>query len=264
MSNKKAYHLDLDDKKVAGAKYAILPGDPDRVEHIAKKLDSESKPIAKNREYCTYRGNIHSQKVLVTSTGIGGPSTSIAVDELAQLGLRTFLRVGTTGAIQEYINVGDVIITTGSVRLDGASTHYAPIEYPAVADFEIVQILIEAAKSLNITHHTGITASTDTFYPGQERYDSSSKYVIKRFQGTMSEWQKLHVLNYEMESATLFTMANALGLRAGCVSGVIVNRIIGEEIIDLEIGEKNAIDVAVKAMKILVKKSLSQSLNYKK
>lgn len=254
MSNKKAYHLDLDEKKVPGAKYVLLPGDPERVEDIAKKFDSKSKQIAKNREYCTYLGKIYSQNVLVTSTGIGGPSTSIALDELAQLGLKTFLRVGTTGAIQEYINVGDIVITTGSVRLDGASTHYAPIEYPAVANYEIVQTLIEAADSLNITRHVGITASSDTFYPGQERYDSCSKYVIKDFQGTMKEWQKLNVLNYEMESATLFTVTNALGLRAGCVTGVIANRIKGEGITDLEIGEKNVVDVAVAAMKLLVEK----------
>ncbi len=255
MSNKKVYHLDLDNKKVAGAKFVILPGDPYRVKDIAKEFDSRSKEIAKKREYRTCLGKIHKQNVLVTSTGIGGPSASIAVDELAQLGLNTFLRVGTTGAIQKNINIGDVIITTGSVRLDGASTHYAPIEYPAVADYEIVQTLIEAAKSKNIPFHVGITASADTFYPGQERYDSCSKYVIKKFQGTMKEWQKLNVLNYEMESATLLTMANALGLRAGCVSGVVVNRIKGEKIMDLKLGEKNAVDVAVEAMKVLVKKS---------
>lgn len=253
MKIKIAYHLNLDSRKIQGAKYAILPGDPGRVEYIGNLFDKKGKQIAKNREYCTYLGKIHDQNVLVTSTGIGGPSTSIAVDELGQLGIKTFIRVGTTGAIQDWIKLGDVIITTGSVRLDGASTHYAPIEYPAVSDFEIVQLLVKAADSLNIPRHVGITASSDTFYPGQERYDSSSKYVIKKLQGTMKEWQKLNVLNYEMESATLLTVANALGLKAACVAGVIVNRTKGEKIMDLKTGEENAVKVAIEAMKLLIR-----------
>lgn len=215
------YHLDLDEKKIEGARFAFLPGDPGRVEAIAKTFDPESREIANKREYRTYLGKMNGQSVLVTSTGIGGPSTSIAVDELAQLGVKTFIRIGTTGAIQKRIKVGDVIITSGSVRLDGTSTHYAPIEYPAVAGYEVLHALVEAANTTGISYHIGITASCDTFYPGQERYDSYSGYVIKRFQGSMEEWQKLNVLNYEMESAPLLTIAGALGLQAGCVTGVI-------------------------------------------
>lgn len=104
--------------------------------------------------------------MIVCSTGIGGPSTSIAVEELAQLGVRTFLRIGTTGAIQPHINVGDVLVTTASVRLDGASLHFAPMEFPAVADFACTTALVEAAKSIGATTHIGVTASSDTFYPG--------------------------------------------------------------------------------------------------
>ena len=159
-----------------------------------------------------------------TINGIGGPSTSICVEELAQLGVRTFLRIGTTGAIQPHINVGDILVTTGAVRLDGASRHFAPIEYPAVANFECTTALYNAAKEKGIEPFVGITASSDTFYPGQERYDTYSGKVYRDYQGLLKQWQDLNVMNYEMESATLFTMCNALGLRAGMVAGVIVNR----------------------------------------
>ena len=128
------YHLDLDKKKIRGAKIALLPGDPFRSQIIAEKISETygtvNKKLAWKREFCTYLAEIKGEKLLITSTGIGGPSTSIAIDELAQLGIGTFIRVGTTGAIQDHINIGDIIITSGSVRLDGASTHYAPIEYP--------------------------------------------------------------------------------------------------------------------------------------
>ncbi len=156
--------------------------------------------------------------------GSGGPSTSIAVEELAQLGVRTFLRIGTTGAIQPHINVGDVLVTTAAVRLDGASLHFAPMEFPAVADFSCTTALVNAAKSVGATTHIGITASSDTFYPGQERYDTFSGRVVRHFKGSMEEWQSMGVMNYEMESATLLTMCASQGLRAGMVAGVIVNR----------------------------------------
>ncbi|TBL36312.1 uridine phosphorylase, partial [Klebsiella oxytoca] len=138
--------------------------------------------------------------VIVCSTGIGGPSTSIAVEELAQLGIRTFLRIGTTGAIQEHINVGDILVTTAAVRLDGASLHFAPMEFPAVSDFECMNALYKAAKDNGSTVHVGVTASSDTFYPGQERYDTYTGRVVRRFKGSMKEWQEMGVMNYEMES----------------------------------------------------------------
>lgn len=255
---KKVYHLDLDEKKLKGAKFALLPGDPFRTRIIAKAFDKNSKWIAWKREYCTWLGEIKGKKVLVTSTGIGGPSTSIAIDELAQLGVHTFIRVGTTGAIQPNVKIGEVIITSGSIRLDGASTHYAPIEYPAVAHHEVLFALIKAAegmkKGLKIDYYVGITASTDTFYPGQERYNSFSEYLLGRFQGTMKEWQKLNVLNYEMESSTVLTLCSALGLKGGCVTGVVVNRTKEEKITkeDRRAGEENAFRVAIKAMEFLV------------
>ena len=191
--------------------------------------------------------------MIVCSTGIGGPSTSIAVEELAQLGIRTFLRIGTTGAIQPHINVGDVLVTTASVRLDGASLHFAPMEFPAVADFECTTALVEAAKSVGATTHVGVTASSDTFYPGQERYDTFSGRVVSRFKGSMEEWQSMGVMNYEMESATLLTMcASRSACRYG--GGVIVNR-TQQEIPNAETmkqTESHAVKIVVEAARRLI------------
>ena len=223
------YHIKLSQEMLKGATTAILPGDPGRVEKTAKHLDHNAIFLASNREYTSWLAQINNRNILICSTGIGGPSLSIAVEELAALGIKNFIRIGTTGAIQPHIKIPSMIITTGAVRLDGASKHYAPIEYPAVADLELSNALVTAAKENNISYYTGITASSDTFYPGQERYDTFSKYVIKDLQGSLEEWQQLNVLNFEMESSTLFTIANAFGLKAACISAVIVNRTTGEK-----------------------------------
>ena len=248
MAARTVYHLNLDADQIEGATVALLPGDPGRVEALARTPPFErGRELASKREYRTWLAYLGQTPVLVTSTGIGGPSASIALDELAQLGVRTFLRVGTTGAIQADIDIGTVIITTGAVRLDGASTHYAPIEYPAVSHPDVVQAALAAAAALGVPHRAGVSASTDTFYPGQERYDSYSGYVPRRFQGITEEWQRLHVLNYEMESSTILTLTAAMGLRGGCVAGVVVNRARSEAVTktNLEIGESNAARVAV-------------------
>ncbi len=245
------YHLDIDSDRIEGATVALLPGDPGRVQALALTAPLErGREFANKREYRTWIAYIGGTPVLVTSTGIGGPSASIAIDELAQLGVRTFLRVGTTGAIREDIDIGTVVITTGAVRLDGASTHYAPIEYPAVAHPDVVQAAASAAAELGVPFRMGVSASCDTFYPGQERYDSFSGYVPRRFQGITEEWRRLHVLNDEMESSTVLTLAAAMGLRGGCVAGVVVNRARGEHVTKagLESGESNALRVAVAAI----------------
>jgi uridine phosphorylase len=217
------FHLGVTKEDLDGATLAIIPGDPARVEKIAN-LMQEPKFLASHREYTLFLAKLDGKSVVVCSTGIGGPSTSIAVEELAQLGVDTFLRVGTTGAIQPHVNVGDMIVTTASVRLDGASLHFGPMEFPAVADFAAATAMKEAVEENGATVHMGVTASSDTFYPGQERYDTFSGRVVKRFQGSMQEWQDMGVLNFEMESATLLTMCASSGLTAGCVAGVIINR----------------------------------------
>jgi uridine phosphorylase len=217
------YHLGLTKDMLRGAELAIVPGDPGRVGRTAEATD-RSESLAQRREFTSYLGWLGDTPIVVCSSGIGGPSLSIAVEELAQVGVRTFLRVGTTGAIQPGIEQGDVIVTNAAVRLDGASHHFVPPEYPAVADFACTAALIDASRALGIEPHVGVTASTDTFYPGQERYDTFSGRVVRRFRGSLEEWQSMGVLNYEMESATLFTMCSSQGLRAGCVGGVLVRR----------------------------------------
>jgi len=252
----KQYHIQLDRKIIRNAKIAILPGDPGRVIKIGEKLSSKSRELAFNREYRSYLVPIGKKDhILVVSTGIGGPSTAICIEELASLGVTTFVRIGTTGSIQKNLKVGDVVITSGSVRLDGTSTHYAPLAYPAIPDFFVTRILVEAAEKAGISFKVGITASSDTFYPGQERYDSFTGYVIRDFQGSMKEWQKLNVLNYEMESSALFTTISALGLRAGCIAGVIVSRATTEKIrkSDVKRAEDNTIEVIRKSIPRLIR-----------
>lgn len=263
----KVYHLDLSRKMLKGATLALLPGDPFRTpkiaEAIAKRWGQASAELAWKREYRTFLGDIGGKKVLVTSTGIGGPSTSIAIEELALLGVRTFLRVGTSGSIQPNMEVGDLVITTGSVRMDGASTHYAPIEYPAVAHPEVLIALIEAARKHQreegLRFHVGVTASSDTFYPGEERKDGYSRYILRRLRGVTEEMRRLQVLNFEMESATLLTQCAALGLRGGVITGVVNRRKKrGEEKITperLRAGEENAIRVALTAAELLLSPS---------
>lgn len=247
------FHLGLERSDLDGATLAILPGDPARVPKIAEQFDNAS-ALASQREYTSYLARADGKPLVVCSTGIGGPSTSIAVEELAQLGVRTFLRVGTTGALQPAIDVADVIVTTGAVRLDGASRHFAPLEYPAVADLTCTTTLVAAARSLEIAVHTGVTASSDTFYPGQERYDTVSGYVLRSFRGSADEWTALNVLNYEMESATLFTQCAVNGWRAGMVTGVLVNRTT-QEMPDPAVHdrvESNAVRTVVEAARRLL------------
>ena len=248
------FHLGLTKSMLQGATVAIVPGDPERVKKIAELMDRATF-LASHREFTSYLAFIGDSAVVICSTGIGGPSVSIAVEELAQLGIKSFLRVGTTGAIQPSVNVGDIIITQAAVRLDGASLHFAPMEFPAAADFYATTALVEACTQQGIKPHIGITASSDTFYPGQERYDTVSKRVTPRFKDSLKEWQALGVLNYEMEASTLFTMCLANGWQAACVAGVIVNR-TEQEIPNessMKKTETSAVSIVVDAVRILLK-----------
>lgn len=254
MTQKRAFHLNITQADLEGATIALMPGDPARVKRIAETMN-DAHHLSTYREFTIWLAYLNDEPVVICSTGIGGPSTSIAVEELAQFGVRTFLRIGTTGTIQPYINPGDLIITTGAVRLDGASLHFAPMEFPAVANFACTNMLIESAQANNLTAHIGITVSSDTFYPGQERYDTFSGRVARHFRHSLEEWQQMGVLNYEMEAATLFTMCATQGLNAGMVAGVIVNRTQSEIPHDkvIQITEHDAIRVAVDAAKRLLK-----------
>lgn len=258
---KKVYHLGLDRGMVRGARVALLPGDPQRAPYIAEKAavayGGWHKTVAVNREFTTCIVKLGkkalSPVILVTSTGIGGPSASIAVDELAQLGLTTLVRVGTTGSIQDYIKTGDCVITSGSVRLDGASTHYAPIEYPAVADHDVISALIEGAIAASVRYHVGVSASSDTFYHGEERKDSFRKYILRRFRGQTKELKNLHVLNYEMESSTVLTLCASMGLKGGCITGVVNRGSVGKVTPrSLKKGTESAVASAVASLKFLL------------
>ncbi|MBC7659343.1 MAG: uridine phosphorylase [Chitinophagaceae bacterium] len=221
---KSTFHIGLKSSDVKDVTVAILPGDPGRVPKIAKHLD-EAVLLANHREFHSMKGTYKGVTALVISTGIGGPSAAICVEELAMLGITRFLRVGTTGAIQDHIEPGDIIVPTAAVRLDGASTHIAPLAFPAVADFAMVQSIRDALVLANVKHHIGIVASSDTFYQGQSRTDSFRKGFVHEALGNRFEDMKaLNVLSFEMECATVLTQCAAYGLSAAAVLGVLVNR----------------------------------------
>ncbi len=215
------YHLAIDEGDVAP--YVLLPGDPGRVPVVAAKWN-EARHVATNREYVTYTGTYRGAPISCTSTGIGAPSTSIAMEELARCGARTFIRIGTCGTFQDDVENGDMVIFDGAVRLDGASRLYAPIEYPAVAHHEVVQAGIEAATGLGLRYHVGLTRSADTFYAGHPKPGSSfGGYWQSWWAGGFEDLHRLNVVAGEMEASVIFVLARVWRLRAGGVSVVVDN-----------------------------------------
>ncbi|MBE6600218.1 MAG: uridine phosphorylase [Ruminococcaceae bacterium] len=200
--------------------YCLLPGDPGRCEKIAKYFD-EPEFLSSNREFTIYRGYICGERVCVCSTGIGGPSAAIAVEELAACGVKNFIRIGTCGGIDTKVRPGDIVIATGAVRQDGTSHEYAPPEFPAVADFELTSALVAAAKNLGIPSHTGIVQSKDSFY-GQ--HSPSRMPTAGALLEKWEAWRRLHVLASEMEASTVYTVCASLGLAASSVFHVIWNQ----------------------------------------
>jgi len=238
------YHVRVSPKDTK--RYVLLPGDPERIEKIAKSWD-EYREISRHRQYYVISGRYRGVELMAVSTGIGGPAAAIAVEELARTGADTFIRVGSSGAIQEGIEVGDLIISTGAVRMEGTSRQYVRIEYPAVASYEVTLALIEAAEQLGYRYHVGITATTDSFYTGQGRLGMGG-YWQSWMKDIVSDLRKARVMNFEMEAASIFTVAGVYGLRAGAVCAVYAQRVTGEFGVK---GEKEAIDVANEAVKIL-------------
>jgi uridine phosphorylase len=239
------YHIMVKPSDVS--KYVLLPGDPGRVPEIAKHWDKYWH-VATHREFVTYSGYYKGVFISATSTGIGAPSTAIAVEELARVGSEVFIRVGTTGALRRDISVGDLIISTGAVRLEGTSRHYVMPEYPAVASFDVVLALIDAAESLGVKYHVGLTASSDSFYVGQER-PGFRDYLPPFQRGLIDHLRSVNVFNFEMEASVIFVLANIYGLRAGAVCAAIANRETGEFVPGA--GVEDAIRVANEAVKIL-------------
>lgn len=212
------YHLQIREGDVG--KYVILPGDPKRCEKIAVYFD-DAKLIADSREYVTYTGTVDGVKVSVTSTGIGGPSAAIAMEELVRAGADTFIRVGTCGGMDLSVKSGDLVIATGAIRAEGTSREYAPIEFPAVADFSIVQALTASAEESGFPYHLGIVQCKDSFY-GQ--HEPEKMPVASMLMEKWEAWKRLGCLASEMESAALFTVASYLHVRCGSVFLTVANQ----------------------------------------
>lgn len=212
------YHIQVAQGEVG--KYVIMPGDPKRCVKIAQYFD-DPVLIADNREYITYTGTLDGVKVSVTSTGIGGPSAAIAMEELVRCGADTFLRIGTCGGMQTEVKSGDIVIATGAIRMEGTSREYAPIEFPAVPDLAVANALAEAAKKLDCPHHVGVVQCKDSFY-GQ--HEPETKPVSYELMNKWEAWKRLGCLASEMESAALFTVASYLHVRAGSCFLVVANQ----------------------------------------
>ncbi len=245
------YHINLNEQDIEGATYAILPGDPDRVPKIAAFLDN-AKPVTHKREYNTYLGELNGEKVVVTSTGIGGPSASIAIEELYKLGVRTFIRVGTCGGMQMEVLPGDIIVVTGAIRMEGTSKEYMPIEFPAVADLDCTVALRNAAEKLHVPYHTGVVQCKDAYY-GQ--HSPETKPVSYELLDKWDAWVKGGTLASEMESAALFTVVATLPeARAGACMLCVWNQerakcgLVDEQEHDTE----KAIQVAIEAIRELI------------
>ena len=214
----KLYHIGFDDTH--GAKYVILPGDPGRVQKIAEYLENP-RFHCQNREYTTWLGEIDGQTVMVMSTGMGGPSTAIAVEELYQTGIHTFIRIGTCGGMADQVIGGDVVIATSAIRQEGTGLEYVPIEFPAVADLSVTEALVKGAKDIGATWHAGVVQCKDSFY-GQ--HSPERMPAGEELQQKWRAWIKAGCLASEMESATLFIVAQVLRARAGCVLNVVWNQ----------------------------------------
>lgn len=244
------YHINL--KKGDVGKYVILPGDPGRCEKIASYFDKPSL-VGKNREYVTYTGYLMGEKVSVCSTGIGGPSAAIALEELCHIGADTFIRVGTSGGMAPDVEAGQAVIATGAIRQEGTAREYAPIEYPAVSDFNITLALCDAAQKLGIKHHVGVVQCKDSFY-GQ--HNPGSMPVKNKLINDWNAWIECGALASEMESATLFIVGSIRRARVGSVLAVVGNQTRRERNLPDEIIHDTdyAIRIAVEAIKILIER----------
>lgn len=252
-SENKEYHINLQKGDVG--RYVILTGDPDRCEKIAAYFDAP-RFISQKREYVTYTGEIMGEKVSVCSTGIGGPSAAIAIEELCHIGADTFIRVGTSGGMAEFVKAGDAVIATGAIRQEGTTREYAPIEYPAVSDFTVTAALKAAAEKLSIPHHLGVVQSKDSFY-GQ--HDPDSMPVSTRLMNDWNSWIKCGALASEMESAALFIVGGVRKARVGSVLAVVGNQTRRELNLPDEIIHDTdyAIKIAIEAIKLLIKQDKS-------
>lgn len=249
------YHLNIRPGEVGG--YVILPGDPKRCEKIAKYFD-RGEFVADSREYVTYTGYLNGEKVSVTSTGIGGPSAAIALEELVRCGAHTFVRVGTCGGIDLDVKGGDVVVATGAIRAEGTSREYAPIEFPAVADLQVANALVKAAKLQGLTCHAGVVQCKDSFY-GQ--HEPETKPVSYDLLQKWEAWKRLGCKASEMESAALFTVASYLRVRCGSCFLTVANQERAKAGLENPVVHDTdaAIKVGIEALKILINEDKRQA-----
>jgi uridine phosphorylase len=245
-------HIQCNEGDVAD--YVLLPGDPGRVPVIAEHLD-DARHIASSREFTTYTGSVGGTRVSVTSTGIGGPSTAIAIEELAQLGARTFIRIGTCGAMQPELHVGELVIACAAVRDEGTSRQYAPIEHPAVATPDVVAALRRGATEHGFDHHVGVVHTTDSFYA---QHEPARMPVAADVANRHDVYRRLGVLCSEMETATVFIVGGGvLRRRVGSVLAIAGNRAGGEHLdspamrLRRDQAVQDAIATAVRAIRLL-------------
>ncbi len=246
----KEYHIGVGKGDVG--KYVIMPGDPKRCVKIAQYLDNAIL-VGDNREFVTYTGYLNGVKVSVTSTGIGGPSASIAMEELVKCGADTFIRIGTCGGMQLDIKGGDVVVATGAIRAEGTTKEYAPIEFPAVPTLEVTNTLVNAAKKLGVTVHTGVVQCKDSFY-GQHRPETlpNGQELLRKWDA----WLKLGTVASEMESAALFIVAAYLRVRVGSCFLVVANQERAKA--GLENKQEHDTDLAIKVAVEAIKELIEQ------
>ncbi len=253
----------LGEGEVAG--YAFLPGDPGRVPKISEGW-ADLREVCRVREYVVHTGSVNGVRMTAASTGIGGPSLAILVEELAKLGAHTFIRVGNSGAIADQVQLGDYVISTGAVRDDGTSRSYVGLEYPAVADYRVVSALARAAETSGQRFHAGLTVSVDGFYSRNKVMGPDGRILPMSFGGyeqsgmndVGADWKRARVLNVEMESATLFTLCGLFGLRAGTICTVSDRTpwtAPGQDALSLDRNIRGAIQIAVQAALMLEKNS---------
>ncbi len=229
---------------------ALLSGDPERARLIAHTALRDARTLSEHRGLHSYVGTLPNGAPLLSATsGMGAPSLSIVVNELVQVGIRTIIRVGTSGSIQAHILPGSIVISSAALCRQGAADDIAPREFPAAADPFVTVALIEAARAAGVEHYVGVTASVDTFYEGQERTESANPHLLRWLRGITDEYRSLNVLNYEMEAGTLFKMGLVYGFAAGCVCGIVAQRTAGEAIVleQKAVAVERAIAVAVRA-----------------
>jgi len=250
----KLYHIGFSksDLGVDAPQTVLLSGEPERSRYIARTYLQNVRLLSEYRGLNSYIGNLPDGKpILVATSGMGASSLSIVVNELMQVGIKRFIRIGTCGSIQPHVSVGSIVVSQAALCRQGAALDIAPVEYPAVADPYLTIALVNTAQKLGILCHLGITASVDTFYEGQERIDSSANSQLQPWlKGITATYRQLNILNYEMEAGTLLKMAGVYGFAAACVCAVVAQRTVAETIVvaDKDDTVNKAIEVAIKSL----------------